>query len=310
MPNARPEEPTADQASRRTPRPAPRPAPRPVLRPGVHVVRRDDRHLQVGLERPRVVVLRDDPATRGLLEALRVGAPTAGRPEQAQVLAALEEHDLLVDRALRDEVLRRAPDRAAGAGVLAASGSAAADLMVARSQVAVGVSAPVDVRSDALRLLRCSGLASASDPERADLTLVVTDTVLPRAELDALVRSGRTHLVVAPHGDGMEIGPLVVPGTTACLRCVDAHRAERDPGRSMVLEQCSVETRAAGPVPRDPALLAAAVALAVREVVSWADGGAPLSWSASLVLQPGLPPEHRVWRRHPHCGCAWDELAG
>ncbi len=289
-----------------------------VLRPGVHVVRRDDRHLQVGLEPPQAVVLPDDAPTRRLLEQLRAGEPPVPGPvpglvpgsEQARVLATLDARGLLVPVATRDRVLRAAADRHAAAGVLAGWGPAAGERLANRAATRVAVTAPVDLRSDAVRLLRSSGLAVAAPADRSDMALVVSDVVLPRAELDALVRAGRPHLVVGPHRHGLEVGPLVVPGTTACLRCVDAHRAERDPRRSVVLEQYAEATRAAGPVPRDPALLAAAVGLAVRDVVCWADGEVPLSWSASLVLRPALAPEHHEWRRHPHCGCAWDELAG
>jgi hypothetical protein len=39
---------------------------RPVLRPGLHVVRRDDAHLQLGLDDPDRFVLPDRP---GLLDA-------------------------------------------------------------------------------------------------------------------------------------------------------------------------------------------------------------------------------------------------
>lgn len=289
--------------------PAVRAVARPVLRPGVHVVRRDDRHLQVGLDPPHAVVLPDVAPVRRLLERLRSGETAELGPEHARILATLEERGLLVDAGARERVLRGAADPHAAAAVLASAGSAAEERMAGRSAAPVEVTAPVDLRSDAVRLLRSSGVTLAAPGAGSGLTLVVSDVVLPRADLDPLVRAGRPHLVVGPHDDGFEVGPLVVPGTTACLRCVDAHRAERDPRRSVVLEQYAEATRAVAPVPRDPTLLAAAVAMAVRDVVCWADGEAPLSWSASLVLRPGVAPERREWRRHPHCGCAWDQLA-
>ena len=287
------------------------PVARPVLRPGVHVVRRDDRHLQVGAEPPRAVVVPDSPAARQLLESLRLGEvvehPT---PEQARLVARLAGHGLLVDQVERDEVLRGATDRSAAAGLLATTGADAARLLAIRARTQVAVQAPVDLRSGVVRLLHSTGLDVAPEPDGADLVMVVSDTVLPREVLDPLVRDARPHFVVEPRRDGVEVGPLVVPGATACLRCVDAHRAEQDPRRAMVLEQCVEAHRTVGPVPRDPALLAAATGLAVREVAGWADGEQGLSWSASLVLRPGEHPAHHVWRRHPHCGCSWDRLAG
>ena len=287
------------------------PVPRPVLRPGVHVVRRDDRHLQVGVEPPRAAVLPDTPATRRLLEVLRRGEPLEpATPEQERLLRLLRQHELLVDATGRDAVLRGAADRCAAAGLLAAAGDEAPRLAAARARTRVAVEAPVDLRSGLVRLLRSAALDVAAERAGADLVVVLSDTVLPREALDPLVREGRPHLVVEPRPGGLEIGPLVAPGATACLRCVDAHRAEADPRRAMVLEQCVEATRTVGAVPRDPALLAAASALAASEVTCWADGGRPLTWSGSLLLRPGTPPEHQRWRRHPHCGCAWDQLAG
>ena len=95
----------------------------------------------------------------------------------------------------------------------------------------------------------------------------------------------------------------MVPGATACLRCVDAHLDEGDGRRGMVLRQIT-----GTPAPVDPATRAAATALAVRDVVGYVDGDRPATWSATTLLGPAPGLEHREWLRHPHCGCCWGDL--
>jgi len=284
----------------------------PVLRPGLHVVRRDDRHLQVGVDPPLVLVVPDDPETRRVLEDLRAGArPVLDTPTARHLVAQLRERGLLVDAADLDEALSRASDRAATSAVFAVFGDDAVRRLEARTASRVALDAPDDLGQAAGRLLRASGVGTAEGPEHADAALVICGDALPRARLDPLLRAGLPHLVVAPGPGGLTVGPFVVPGVTACQRCVDARLGERDPRRPMLLEQCGRGTRARGPSPRDPALLALAVALAVRDMVSFVDGDEPATWSASLTVGADLDLARRAWRRHPHCGCSWDEdLAG
>ena len=72
---------------------------------------------------------------------------------------------------------------------------------------------------------------------RAEVTLVLADGEPRRDDVDGHVRDGRAHLVVAATAYGFTIGPFVLPGATACLRCVDAHLGQHDPRRAVVLEQ-------------------------------------------------------------------------
>ena len=37
-----------------------------------------------------------------------------------------------------------------------------------------------------------------------------------------------------------------------------------------------------------------------------ADGARPVTWSTTVLVGDGEP-EVTAYRRHPHCGCAWDE---
>ncbi|MCW2791620.1 MAG: hypothetical protein JWO76_718 [Nocardioides sp.] len=283
---------------------------RPALRPGLRVVRRDDRHLQVGIDPPHRLVVEDDPDVRRVLGDLRTGAgPAPTTPAGHRALTRLLDAGLLVEATELDEALAGADDRAGALAVFAQFGDRAADRVRARRDARVVLDAPADLAHPAARLLRAAGLSTAGVGEAGSVALLIADAEPARDRLDAAVRAGRPHLLVTGSGQGVRVGPFVVPGLTACVRCVDAHLGEVDPRRATVLEQC---TRGAGdPEPRDPALMALAVAWAVRDVVSLVDGDRPATWSTTVELRPGLALDRHTWTRHPHCGCAWDqELVG
>lgn len=237
------------------------------LLPGLHVVRRDHRLLQVGVDPPRRAVLPDDPDVRRLLADLAAGRPAEpATPAGRRALADLAAAGLLGEPSER-------------AGSVALSGSGAAG-------------------DAAARLLREAGCEL--DPAGPVALLVVAGEV-PRPDVDAEVRAGRPHLPVGAGPHGWTVGPFVVPGRTACLRCVDAHRAEHDPRRALVVEQLAGRQAA----PPDPTLAALAAAWAVRDALTFLGGGEPATWSATVEIGQDLPPRRRTWARHPHCGCSW-----
>ncbi len=239
----------------------------PALRPGLHVVRRDDHHLQVGVDPPWRVVVPDRPGVRRLLGALASGR--AALPEtdtEHRALLALAEAGMLSE-----------PPR--------------------RPRHTVAVHAPGDAGDEAVRVLRSAGCEVGAGP----VALVLSPGELVRADADTQLRDGRPHLLMAGGVHGWTLGPFVVPGASACLRCVDAHRGEQDPRRALVVEQLAGLPAA----PDDPALASLAVAWAVRDLLTHLDGGQPSTWSATIEISPDLRPHRQVWSRHPHCGCSW-----
>jgi hypothetical protein len=252
------------------------------LRPGLHAVRRDDDHLQVGVDPPWRLVVPDEPDVRRLLADLTGGRPA--RPETPaghRVLHSLLTADMLVDPDLAATAARR------------------------RAAATVSVQATGQAALDASRLLRAAGcsIAPPDNPSSVGTIALVVGAGEPRRDVvDTHLRDGRTHLPVATTPGGFTLGPFVVPGATACLRCVDAHLGTHDPRRAVVVEQLA--GLEAGPA--DPALAAVATAWAVRDVLAYVDGDRPSTWSATVELGPDLEPRRRPWSRHPHCGCSWD----
>jgi len=293
------------------------------LRPGVHVVRRDDQHLQVGLDRRRAVVLPDRPTVRVALEALREHPPAAGPgPDGSWVVHRLVRADLLVDRAVlvadrRTHGVTRADAAHARHGPdasrrLAARAAARVDLVVA----GLPGGRPVDPAGDLVAGLADQGVVvhhapAGSDPAHEDrgqvgaVVVVLSLTTVRRTVVDPLVRRGLPHLVVAGEDGGVRVGPFVEPGSTACLRCVDAHVAEGDPRWALVRDQVAAGDVHPAPYPPD---WQQATGLAVADVLRWVDGDRPVTWSSTIHLGPEPEPAPAYRTRHPHCGCTWDEL--
>jgi hypothetical protein len=245
-----------------------------LLRDGLHVVRRDDRHLQIGLDPPWRVVAPDEPDVQRVLADLAAGSWPQPRTSSGH-------------RLLRD---------LGAAGMLRPEQSASGRVALA------GAAGPC---SDATRLLAAGRCLLVDDPREADVVLVLAAGEPPRDLVDDHLREGRAHLVVGAGAAGHRVGPFVLPGATACQRCVDAHLAERDPRRPVVVEQLGRRPAAPG----DAALAALAVAWAVRDVQAYVAGQRPTTWSATVDLDLELAPRPRLWHRHPYCGCSWDALA-
>ena len=146
---------------------------------------------------------------------------------------------------------------------------------------------------------------TANDARRVPDLVVITgrpDPVL----LAALVRDRVPHLVAhADEAIGV-VGPLVLPGRSACVRCVDLSKAERDPAWPRILAQAgdtdaaSAETRAC-----DTVLAAATAALATAQALTLIDrAGEPAAANGTLeVVLPEWQWQRRGWPPHPACTC-------
>ncbi|MEJ2865632.1 TOMM precursor leader peptide-binding protein [Actinomycetospora flava] len=133
---------------------------------------------------------------------------------------------------------------------------------------------------------------------RADLVVLAEGARPDPLGAHRLVLDGRAHLPVAVVDDTGTVGPLVVPGTTPCLRCDDLVRADADDAWPRVAAEL-VGRRGSVPV----ALAAATAALAVTEILAVLDDGAPDARGAVLTLAADGTRRRRPVRRHPECGC-------
>jgi len=295
---------------------------RPVLRPGASLLRRDAGHLQVGLEPGRAVVLHDSERLRrvvGALDGLRdveavVDTVTAsGLPDPTstrRTLDVLAAAGVITDAA----TIRAAPVPEEAAHRLARGERAAAAFARSCEREA----ATVDVRGrgplaqSIRRLLAGSGVLGPDDrrdrdaPGTTDVAVLVGQLAGSRHS-DDLVAAGTPHLAVAVVDGTAVLGPLVLPGRTGCLRCVDAARAAVDPAWPALVTQLTTAapTPHGVPPPRSPVLESALAAWSVREVLAHLSGGHAVTYGASLRFDDNLVEQVRhTWALHPGSGCA------
>ena len=175
-------------------------------------------------------------------------------------------------------------------------------------------------------LLPAAGLPLAEDVDGAVATLtVLADGAHPRVprllEHSAHVLE-RPHVHAAIRGSRARIGPLVVPGASACLRCSHLHDIDRDAAWPLLAVQWAQQ-----PEPCADALLTqAAAVLTVGLVRQHVDAGprdvgprdvgpsdvgpsadvtdvTGIAWDLRLPL---LMPLAQSCPPHPLCGCRWD----
>jgi bacteriocin biosynthesis cyclodehydratase domain-containing protein len=120
----------------------------------------------------------------------------------------------------------------------------------------------------------------------------------------SLMRDQVPHLVVSADEAIGVVGPLVIPGRTACLRCLDLTRAERDPAWPLILAQ--LEGREPNPCACDAPLAAAVAAQAAAQVLAFIDRAVaadPVANGTLELVLPGWQWRRRTWPRHPGCSC-------
>jgi hypothetical protein len=137
---------------------------------------------------------------------------------------------------------------------------------------------------------------------RPDL-VIFADT--HRRELPELLRrEGVPHLAAAASEAIGVVGPLVLPGGTACLRCLDLARAERDPAWPLILAQLTAG--GADPPACDTVLAVAVAAQAAAQALAFVDRPVSASAVTNGTLELVLPDwrwRRRTWMPHDRCGC-------
>ncbi len=136
--------------------------------------------------------------------------------------------------------------------------------------------------------------------ETPDVVVVVEHEVADPVRALVLVADEVPHLSVVVRAADATVGPLVRPGTDACLRCLDLHRTDVDPAWPAV-------RRAAGARPDagEVGVLAGACAsLAAAQVLTLLAGATPRLCGATVELAlPDLVASERRWQPHVGCGC-------
>lgn len=156
-----------------------------------------------------------------------------------------------------------------------------------------------------------NGGTGGPDMRCLDLAIVVAHDAVGAGTAARFMSTDRPHLFVLVREQDGTVGPLVLPGETACAECVERHRSAHDPQWLQVCEQLAAEggpDRERRPPPQlleDAALSTALAGTAAAQALLFLDAvNQPSTWSSVLAFHR----DNARWSReefapHPDCGC-------
>lgn len=164
-----------------------------------------------------------------------------------------------------------------------------------------------DVGADRLAALRAAVTRTVPrsrtgrPPRRVvpDLVVLADETPDP-VQLAELMANGTAHLPVRLRDGAGIVGPLVLPGRSTCLWCLELHRSARDPSWPAVAARLVGRRGTA-----EPACAVATAALATAQAVAALDdSAAPPTLDATLELDVASGQlVRRPWPPVPGCRC-------
>jgi len=113
-----------------------------------------------------------------------------------------------------------------------------------------------------------------------------------------------THLIVsAPDGPSIDVGPLVIPGKSACSRCITLARSDQHPLSREIDIFRSTHTELEIPV-TVAHFVAAQIAAEILRFIDTKQS-ALISTRVRTNYLDVCNPQHIRFARHPLCGCSW-----
>jgi hypothetical protein len=305
---------------------------RPALRAGLLPLWRDRDTIQIGVDPRRATALTGVGAAAAVIELLdgsrdraqvigaaaELGVPVELAERMLSLLAAagmLIDYPAAAVRALPRELRQLLLPELAAASLARMDFDGGAQVLARRAGATVQITGDGPLPAAIAQVLTSSGVAARRAPlaparspgERPRLpapALVVLTAVHPPEAVVQLLRDLIPHLAVTAGEAIGTVGPMVRPGTTACLRCLDLARTDRDPAWPLILAQLG--RRRPDPPARDAVLTMAAAAQAAAQVLQFVDRpeltGAAENATLELV-QPGWQWRRRSWTAHDACIC-------
>lgn len=289
-----------------------------MLIPGLRRVQLHRDAVQLGADPDRAMLLQfADPASATLLEHLQTWtdldayASAARRmgvsdEDAADMLQLLRNEGLVIDaRALSSNGVAsvRTPTLTPEASAIAQRrDSPVGPILAARRRQRVFVNGVGETARGVATLLRDAEVGRvwcADDGRRgkATFSIVVNDAQPPVVTSRAHARRNLPHLAVTAMDGSMYVGPLVRPGVTPCLLCVQLHR------RDSTHHLPAGEFGGGGDLVEAP-LRQFAVAAAVALTLQHLDGDVSHAEAVTVRMRPSLQASRKEWTFHPECGCA------
>jgi hypothetical protein len=305
---------------------------RPALRPGLLPLWRDRDTIQIGVDPRRAAALTGVGGAAAVIELLdgsrdrtqviaaatELGVPVA---LAEQMLALLAAAGVLIDfpaatvRALPRELRQVMLPELAAASLARMDSDGGGQVLARRAGATVQITGDGPVATAMAEVLARSGVAARRAPlapvrapgGRARLpapAIVVLTALHPPETVVQLVRDRIPHLAVSAGEAIGTVGPLVRPGATACLRCLDLARADRDPAWPLILAQLG--RRQPDPPACDAVLTMAVTAQAAAQVLHFVDRPeqtGPTESATLELVEPAWQWRRRSWPPHPACIC-------
>ena len=184
--------------------------------------------------------------------------------------------------------------------------------IASRQANAVAITGDSSLAQAAATVLESSGLTRAAQPSQATVTLMVAAITAdaPEAAVSLAPASlhDRPHLPIVVFRGRASIGPLVIPGRTACSRCLYLQHRDADPGWPGVLTQWMAAHRSFS-IGVDPLLAIHAATVGVTMVRNWMDGCSESLGRRLHIRAPDFPVVESTVEPHPECGCRWSDQA-
>jgi bacteriocin biosynthesis cyclodehydratase domain-containing protein len=188
--------------------------------------------------------------------------------------------------------------------LLAGRGLGAREVDRRRRATAVAVDGTGVVADEIRRLLPRARVALGVAGRDADLTVLADDGEPDRSRADTALHTGLPHVWASIRDCVGLVGPFVLPGDTACLRCADASRSDVDPAWPTLVDQAARRKPVIAAV--DEPLATVVAALTVHDVAVWASGIGPQTLGGIVEIPYGFGPVQRLEvDPHPQCGCGW-----
>ncbi|MCU1528959.1 MAG: hypothetical protein JWP75_2722 [Frondihabitans sp.] len=255
--------------------------------PCLPLVWRDPQTLQIGADRALVVLERITARDERIVAAIAAGHGRSGAASVAQ-RARCSEREVSSLIARLGPAL--APSRTQVSETIAIAGSCALVDEIAHLLESCGLAvSPIDAETVEQRPPPSLGVAVAHQ---------VHDPIVGAAWL----RRDVPHLSVVVGDQSTRVGPVIVPGVTACAHCLDLPRSDVDRSWGVIAGQLWARS------PIEPSLLATreAAVLAVRRVVARLGRVESPEPDAAIVTVDSTTGRIRrtLSRSHPACGCA------
>ena len=258
-----------------------------VFDPRAPIVWRDPLTLQIGVDRPSLVLPSVSALDERVVAAVAAGHGAGGLPTLVAHLGAAPGAVEASLRRLRPALVG-APAPACPGPVVVSSGSGPVADATARLLDSCGV----DVRR-----------ATLDSPAPPGATgLVVGGHVVDPTTVRDWVRAGLPNLVVRVGDRTAHVGPMTVPGETACARCLHLHEADADRAWPAIAGQLSGRPLTAPPLLSVHEIATVAARRLWSRLASRPES-APDDEVASIEIDGGRVSRERS-RRHAECGCA------